>query len=173
MPPVRFACPPEPTDWCNVRFTIEVPGRTEPVFVWLGWDNEIALSAEDVGDEAAQTALRFVDAFRREAPLDAHTLLGRARDAYVGAGGNEFVGHIPTVQVVQDPIVEPKAIRWVFAIDGEVVTACLNADLSWECDSPRLRIWSTAKHAAIEYVLSNVSELEAAGFNTAALRRSH
>jgi len=166
-----FAYPPEPTDWCNVRFAVAITGREAPVLVWLGWDNDLALAAEDVGNDEANAAFRFVDHFRRTEVVAVHCLLSKAREAYRQSGENDSVGHIPTPRFAQAPMVEADHILFVFQMEGEVLTGRLSDALAWTCSTRDPRLWSTARHAAIEYALSHLTSLDANAFDTSALRR--
>jgi hypothetical protein len=167
---VHLAGPPEVTAWCNVRFAVVVPGHGAPVLVSFGWDNDVGLESEDVDVDLARAAIQFVDSFCRTEVILVHHLLQLAREAYEHSDHSDALGPIPRVKILERPTVE-SGVAW-FSLDAEgaKVKGALRSDLSWRCDERNLRVWSSAKHAAIAYALSNAAALESAGFDAARLR---
>lgn len=170
MTDVEFAGPPEVTAWCSVRFSVVVPGHRSPIFVRFGWDNDVGLESENLEPASARAALQFVDSFCRTQVVLLHQLLQRAREAYERSDHSDALGRIPPVRLVERPTVESGAVWFLLDVDGTIVKGALRSDLSWRSDERDLRIWSTAKHKAIAYALSNASELEWEGFDASRLR---
>jgi hypothetical protein len=172
MTEIGFNAPPEPTDWCNVRFSVKLAQRREPIEIWLGWENDLGVDPKDLGDEDTAQAFKHVDDYRHQHPIIVYRLLEQARIMYLAAGANDVVGEIPELRIIKFKT-HNKELQLEFSEHSSVVSVVhgtLTSSLAWRCSNHEPRIWSTARHAAIGFALSHLDMLDAHGFSTVQLR---
>jgi hypothetical protein len=158
---------PEATSWCNVAFPLRVgPHVTR---LWLTWEESIVTPDDLAGTDPGNVAARFVSEYVRMHPLRVRQLLSTARGLYEATGGNEQVGRIPAAQVRGEPTIDAAGATFNVGVAGRTVVGRISSDLVWSCAEGDARVWASAKHAALDFMVHHVNDLRAAGFDASVL----